>query len=115
MVHCSLSKASQNVTIDTIRDWHVHENGWDDTGYHWVIERCGRIRAGRNAQLQGAHILGHNHDSIAICLVGGLSEDNQPENNFTANQFLMLEAQPIPQNIRLKSFRSTMQITKWYV
>jgi hypothetical protein len=28
-----------DIGAETIRDWHVNDNGWDDIGYHYVIDR----------------------------------------------------------------------------
>lgn len=60
-------------------------------GYHYVIKRDGEVETGRPVERQGAHVKGHNHDSVGICLVGGVDEDNNPENNFTDEQFSTLE------------------------
>lgn len=53
-----------------IRDFHVNQLGWRDTGYHWVVRRDGRVEKGRPEAEQGAHVLGYNSDSIGICLCG---------------------------------------------
>jgi N-acetyl-anhydromuramyl-L-alanine amidase AmpD len=39
----------------------------------------------------GAHVRGHNHNSIGICLVGGVDANQKPDNNFTQEQFDSLE------------------------
>ena len=91
VIHCSATRADQEITAEHIRRWHVDDNGWSDIGYHWVIERDGKIQHGRHAQSQGAHVRGHNHESIGICLVGGMAENGDPEDNFTPEQWLVLE------------------------
>lgn len=91
VVHCAATKPSMNVDAQTIRRWHVEENGWRDIGYHYVIKRDGTLETGRPESQQGAHAAGHNAHSIGICLAGGLDEDNQPDSNFTRHQFTTLE------------------------
>ena len=91
VIHCSATRADQEITAEHIRRWHVDDNSWSDIGYHWVIERDGKIQHGRHAQSQGAHVRGHNHESIGICLVGGMAENGDPEDNFTPEQWLVLE------------------------
>jgi len=59
-----------DVGAKEIRDWHVNGNGWSDIGYHWVIRRDGTIEAGRPEEKSGAHVKGHNSDSIGIVWVG---------------------------------------------
>lgn len=65
-----------------IRNWHVEGNGWDDTGYHYIIlngilrpnEKSsffdGVVTPARPLPTAGAHVKGHNADSIGICLIG---------------------------------------------
>ena len=43
IVHCSATPEDRDVSIDTIRKWHVEDNGWSDIGYHWVIPLSGSI------------------------------------------------------------------------
>ncbi len=45
------------------------------------------MEKGRDEKEIGAHTYGYNKGSLGICLVGGLSDLNKPENNFTPNQF----------------------------
>lgn len=90
VIHCSATYPGMNTTAEEIRKWHM-DKGWKDIGYNAVIERNGDIRMGRQEGAIGAHAVGYNHNSIAICLVGGLGLDGLPENNFTDDQFESLE------------------------
>lgn len=92
-IHCSATKPSMDhVDAEWLRRIHVDENGWDDIGYHYVIGRDGRIERGRDPQVAGAHARGHNHDSLAVCLAGGIDEAGRPDCNFTADQWGSLRA-----------------------
>jgi hypothetical protein len=62
--------------------------GWDAIGYHVVISREGMIAWGEDPRLQGAHALGVNMTSIAVCMVGGVDEYGAPANNFTSEQWV---------------------------
>ncbi len=73
-----------------IRKWHT-DKGWQDIGYHYVIRRDGTIEEGRPEAKTGAHVQNHNHDSIGICMVGGVNAANKPESNFTRYQWGALE------------------------
>ena len=44
IVHCSATPEGRDVKVETIKKWHVEDNGWSDIGYHWVIELDGSIR-----------------------------------------------------------------------
>lgn len=91
VIHCAATKPSMNIGSEEIKKWHVDERGWSDIGYHFVITRDGTKELGRGLDLSGAHARAVNGTSVGICLVGGLSEDNKPENNFTLEQFLTLK------------------------
>ena len=43
-------------------------------GYHFVIRRDGTVETGRKLDEIGAHVEGHNSESIGICLVGGVEK-----------------------------------------
>ena len=89
IIHCAATKPSMKVDATVIDRWH-RERGWLKIGYHYVINRDGSIEIGRNEDTVGAHARGHNATSVGICMVGGLSEEGKPEDNFTDNQWQML-------------------------
>lgn len=80
IIHCS---ASNFGSVDVIDEWH-RERGWSGCGYHYVI--CngyehnsddfeenvmnGEVQVGRPLEKAGAHAVGHNSDSIGICMIG---------------------------------------------
>jgi N-acetylmuramoyl-L-alanine amidase len=90
VVHCADTFAHMDIGVKEIRGWHVNENGWADVGYHFVIRRNGSLETGRPIEQAGAHVRGHNHDSIGICLVGGKGDGGKAEFNFTARQMFKL-------------------------
>ena len=100
IIHCSATKPSQNITATDIDKWH-RAKGWWGNGYHYVITRDGRIQSAENGDRcrpldrAGAHVgdcgLGWNSRSLGVCLVGGVDENNKPEDNFTEAQWKALE------------------------
>ena len=78
IIHCSATPEGKDYTVDQIRDWHVNGNGWNDIGYHFVIDRYGVIHKGRPIEKAGSHTKGHNADSIGICLIGGCVAETNP-------------------------------------
>lgn len=89
-VHCSATKPTQDIGAKEIREWHVKGCGWKDIGYHFVIRRNGVVEDGRPVEQVGAHVAGHNANSIGICLVGGIDATGKPEANFTPEQWKAL-------------------------
>lgn len=91
IIHCAATSPSVDIGAEVIRIWHTRDNGWKDIGYHLVIKRDGTIEQGRPLEQAGAHVAGHNADSIGVCLVGGVNARMQPENNFTPEQWASLK------------------------
>lgn len=90
VVHCSATPPKADIGALDIDQWH-RKRGWIKIGYHLVIRRNGAIEPGRALDEQGAHITGRNHNTIGICLVGGVDAHGDPENNYTDIQFQQLE------------------------
>ncbi len=89
-IHCSATPEGVDFSADDIRGWHL-QRGWSDIGYHFVIRLNGDIEEGRPIEKTGAHVKGYNSQSIGICLVGGLDDNQQPKATFTDNQLIALE------------------------
>ena len=94
IIHCSATEPSwmeghtpMEKTAE-IKRWHVAERGWQDIGYHYVIDRNGVVTKGRDDKIAGAHVKGHNANSIGICLIGGKNSDRFQDikENFTLAQ-----------------------------
>ena len=64
----------------------MNGNGWSDIGYHYVIRLDGELETGRPIDKVGAHVKGHNKDSIGICYIGGVDKDGEPKDTMTSEQ-----------------------------
>lgn len=74
VIHCSASPDGQDIGFLEINSWHL-KNGWKSDsgigcGYHFIIRRTGVVELGRTPDEAGAHVQGHNFDSVGVCLVG---------------------------------------------
>ena len=86
IVHCTATKEGQAVTVADVRRWHI-ARGFNDIGYHYLIDINGFLWTGRPEEIAGAHCEGHNANSIGICYVGGLAADGKtPKDTRTADQ-----------------------------
>ena len=92
IIHCSATTPGMDIGVDEIRRWHM-DRGWDDVGYHRIIRRDGTLENGRPIDVIGAHALGQNTDSIGVCLIGGVDYRQDPDCNYTAAQWTILEAE----------------------
>lgn len=114
VVHCSATPSGQwlggkrpgvegYVTAPAVIDgWHLRRGFKRDAaarnafnwrfaaiGYHLVVDLDGHVWTGRHLNEVGAHVQGHNANSIGICLVGGAER----EARYTRAQWLALAEQ----------------------
>ena len=68
-VHCTDTHNNQWVDVEAIRKYHISQ-GWDDIGYHFLIQPNGNVINGRGMNFVGAHVGGANEGNIGIALVG---------------------------------------------
>lgn len=83
--HCSATKEGQHFTAADIDRWH-RERGFRCIGYHYVVLLDGTIEKGRSDWQIGAHVKGHNKDSIGVCYIGGLDANGKPKDTRTPSQ-----------------------------
>ncbi|MFR9674991.1 peptidoglycan recognition family protein [Streptomyces sp. TR06-5] len=82
------SRAQAHAHAHWVQDLHIDDNGWTDTGYHFVVSRGGWITEGRHRSLetlyggtsfvQGAHTAGHNTEAIGIANEGAYHDGATP-------------------------------------
>ncbi|WP_338677126.1 N-acetylmuramoyl-L-alanine amidase [Streptomyces sp. SCSIO 30461] len=60
--------------IRAIFRYHVVSQGWNDIGYQFLVDKCGKIFEGRaggiDRPVQGAHTLGLNVDTSSVSVLG---------------------------------------------
>lgn len=71
-----ITASNDNATFEGIRQQHIRQ-GWSDIGYHRVVGRDGAVYQGRDINKVGAHVSGHNADTIGIAYIAR-GDDNQP-------------------------------------
>lgn len=84
--HCTATPEGRHVTRDQIDQWHK-ARGWKGIGYHKVVHLDGSVSEGRPESEIGAHVSGHNTNTIGYVYVGGLDKDKlQPKDTRTKAQ-----------------------------
>ena len=87
ILHCSATIERAHFDVETLRMWHTSPpRNWSDIGYHYVIYLDGSVVQGRPLHRSGAHVKGHNQDSIGVCYIGGLDLDGNPKDTMTPAQ-----------------------------
>jgi N-acetyl-anhydromuramyl-L-alanine amidase AmpD len=71
-VFTETSKSAAAARLEKIRTSHLkRDNGsWGDIGYHYAIDRAGRLWEGRSLKWQGAHVKGWNEGNIGVVVLG---------------------------------------------
>lgn len=96
IIHCSDSDDSLDIGRREIDEWHKARGFLSPTGlhigYHFVVRRSGLIELGRPVDEVGAHVKGHNSDSIGICWIGRKAiSENQKRELFKLVKTLMIQ------------------------
>jgi tetratricopeptide (TPR) repeat protein len=84
---------SSSRSIRSIQTVHMGiAHGWADIGYHYLIDRAGRIWRGRPEYIQGAHAGNPeaNRGNIGICLLGDYSAQEPTLEQKSALRSLLL-------------------------
>jgi len=73
------SGVPDTVSVDTLnyRRYHMSARGWQDIGYHVVIERVGHEYIGvlgRRLNLTGSHCKGNNTGNLGVCFSGDFTQ-----------------------------------------
>lgn len=71
----STSRRDCAARIDLIRRAHQNRH-WGDIGYHYVIDRSGRVWEGRPLRYQGAHVKHHNEGNIGVMCLGNFERQS---------------------------------------
>jgi N-acetyl-anhydromuramyl-L-alanine amidase AmpD len=86
VIHCSASQPKSDIGVKEITAMHK-ARGFRTIGYHYVIRRDGTREVGRPINQIGAHVSGHNFESVGVCMIGGINAKGKAENNYTKEQF----------------------------
>ena len=91
IIHCTATPEGRWHDVEDIRDWHVNGRGWSDIGYHFLVLLDGTVEEGRPLHRPGAHVSGHNADSIGIAYVGGIDEFGNAKDTMNEDQEIAME------------------------
>jgi len=75
--------------LQHIQKFHVKERGWADVGYHYIIDRAGRIWEGRPIKYQGAHVANLNEHNVGIMLLGNFQKQLPTNVQLAAAQLMV--------------------------
>ena len=91
VIHCSATKETSRLTPLALDRMH-RQRGFNGCGYHYYIERDGKINSMRPSEKVGAHARGYNAHSLGICYEGGLDKNGRVADTRTERQKVSLRA-----------------------
>ena len=91
VIHCSATKETARLTPLALDRMH-RQRGFNGCGYHYYIERDGKINSMRPSEKVGAHARGYNAHSLGICYEGGLDRNGRAADTRTERQKVSLRA-----------------------
>ena len=91
VIHCSATKETSRLTPLALDRMH-RQRGFNGCGYHYYIERDGKINTMRPSEQVGAHARGYNAHSLGICYEGGLDKNGRAADTRTERQKVSLRA-----------------------
>jgi N-acetylmuramoyl-L-alanine amidase len=85
VVHSTATPEGRHTSLEDVTRWHL-ARGFRAIGYHYLIELDGIARGGRPLSESGAHVKGHNSNSIGIAYAGGTDAAGKAKDTRTAKQ-----------------------------
>ena len=97
IIHCSGGVVNDNLadtshhTFEDVNAWHKKTRPFKsslgyDIGYHYYIQKYGKIKQGRNDLEEGGHCVGMNDKSVGICLAGNFDRPMDWENSYPTKE-----------------------------
>ncbi|KAK3548687.1 hypothetical protein QTP70_016435 [Hemibagrus guttatus] len=59
-----------------IQHLHIHERGFNDIGYNFLVDQTGVVYEGRGWGIVGAHAKTHNHNSVGVAFMGNFNDES---------------------------------------
>ncbi len=73
--------------LERIRQSHTGSGrGWGDIGYHYIIDRSGRVIEARSVAYQGAHVSQQNEHNVGVMLLGNFEKQTPSQAQLTTLQ-----------------------------
>jgi N-acetylmuramoyl-L-alanine amidase len=102
--HSAVSRDKNSEQFDAINNYHK-SRGWGAIGYHFLIEPDGKIRIGRIETQSGAHCIGHNYDSLGICLSGNFDIEKPTKKQERSLKILLIDSLEVYPKAQIKYHR----------
>ena len=88
------SRSAVAARIELIRVSHLKRDGgnrWGDIGYHFVVDRSGRVWQARPVSYQGAHVKHQNEANVGVLCLGNFETQVPSRNQIRRLEALVIE------------------------
>lgn len=85
------SYSDSKIFLEKVRHFHADTRKWADIGYHFGIDRAGRVWECRPIQYQGAHVKNNNSHNIGVMLMGNFDKQKPANSQLRSLQALVKE------------------------
>lgn len=79
--------------LETIRRSHRERQNWGDIGYHFAVDRSGRVYECRALIWQGAHVKDHNPGNIGVLALGNFDEQSPTDAQLESVRSFVIQLQ----------------------
>lgn len=84
VIHCTAT--IPEATVQGILNYWRDEKGWNNPGYHILIDKYGKQYELQSFDKIANGVKGFNHNSIHISYIGGIDSEGNPEDTRTTAQ-----------------------------
>ncbi|MEM9021186.1 MAG: peptidoglycan recognition family protein [Planctomycetota bacterium] len=102
-------RQSTAARIEQIRNAHVNGNRWGDIGYHYIVDRAGRVWEGRAITSQGAHVRQNNEHNLGVLVLGNFDKQSPSDAQYRSVITTVSRLRQI-HNINRRNIRSHQEI-----
>ena len=83
-IHCTATQPE--TSIASIQNYWKNNLGWKNPGYHYIIDRFGKVVNLLPIELVSNGVQGYNSQTINISYVGGIDKSGKPKDTRTEAQ-----------------------------
>lgn len=68
--------ATTAARLERVRQGHLSRLNAGDIGYHYIVDRAGRVWQGRDTRFQGAHVRSNNEHNLGVMCLGNFDQES---------------------------------------
>jgi len=81
---CHCTATSLTTKVESIEKYWREKLGWKNAGYHFIIDRSGKVTQLQDLDKIANGVRGYNAKAIHVSTIGGKNEDDRTRSQMTA-------------------------------